>query len=324
MRTLAIDGVPAWSKIGLGTWQFGSREWGYSDDYADRTAHEVVARALDLGVSLIDTAEAYGFGASERITGAAIGDRRDDAYVATKLFPVAPFAPIVTQRAVASAARLGVQRLDLYQVHQPNPVIKDSTIMAGMHRLQSVGLVAEVGVSNYSLARWQKAEQALDSRVLSNQVQYSLTATGPDEDLIPWAAEHDRIVIAYSPLAQGFVTGKYDAEHPPRNAVRRGNPLFLRENLERGGELLGTLREVAKAHEATPAQVALAWTIRHPNVVAIPGASSVSQVEQNAAAADLELHADEVDALTAAARRFQPVRGLRAARRMVTERLPGL
>lgn len=323
MRTLQLDGVPAWSKIGLGTWQFGSREWGYGDDYAATTARDIVARGLELGITLFDTAEAYGFGASERITGAALAERRDAAYVATKLFPVAPFAPIVTQRAVASAARLGVQTLDLYQVHQPNPVVSDRTIMTGMRRLQAVGLVAEVGVSNYSLRRWKKAEQALEARVLSNQVRYNLVDRGPEEELIPYAAEHDRVVIAYSPLAQGLVTGKYDASNPPRGAVRKGNPLFLPENLDRASELIGVLREVAAGHDATPAQVALAWTIRHPNVVAIPGASSVAQVEQNAAAADLQLADDEIAALSDAAGRFEPISGPRAALAMAAARLPG-
>lgn len=322
MRTLAIDGLPAWSRIGLGTWQFGSREWGYGDAYAGRTAHDIVARSLEKGVTLFDSAEIYAFGRSERILGEALGDRRDDVTVATKIFPVAPFAPVVAQRGVASAARLGVQTIDLYQVHQPNPLVGDGTIMTGMRRLQAVGLVDEVGVSNYTLDRWQAAERALGSRVLSNQVQYSLADTRPDRRMIGWAAGTGRVVIAYSPLAQGLLTARYDADHPPSGAVRKGNPLFLPENLERAHELLGTLREVAATHDAAPAQVALAWTLRHPNVVAIPGASSVRQAEQNAEAADLELTIGETDALTDAARRFRPVTGAKAVRGLLTQRLP--
>lgn len=322
MRTLDLDGVPAWSRIGLGTWQFGSREWGYGDTYADRTAHDIVARSLQRGVTFFDTAEAYAFGRSERILGEALGERRDDAFVATKIFPIAPFAPVVAQRGVASAARLGVQTIDLYQVHQPNPLVRDGTIMTGMRQLQQVGLVDEVGVSNYTLDRWQAAERALGTRVLSNQVQYSLADTRPDRRMIGWAAETGRVVIAYSPLAQGLLTARYDADHPPSGAVRKGNPLFLPENLERAHELLGTLREVADAHDATPAQVALAWTLRHPNVVAIPGASSVRQAEQNAEAADLALTTDEAGALTEAARRFRPITGATAARRLLAQRLP--
>src|SRR3989442_14642608 len=117
------------SAIGLGTWQFGSREWGYGDEYADREAVEIVHRALDLGINLIDTAEIYAFGRSERIVGRAIEGRRPDAFVATKVFPVLPLAPIVEQRGRASGGRLGIDTIDLYQGHQRNPVVPQGTIM---------------------------------------------------------------------------------------------------------------------------------------------------------------------------------------------------
>lgn len=321
MRYTELTDAPKISKIGLGTWQFGSREWGYGDEYAQREAKTILLRALDLGINLIDTAEVYGLGRSERIVGEAIADRRDDVFVATKIFPVLPLAPIVEQRAVASAQRLGVQRLDLYQVHQPNPLVRDTTTMRGMAALRDVGLVEEVGVSNYSLARWKAAEQALGRRVLSNQVQYNMVRRDPERDLIPYAEAHGRIVIAYSPLAQGLVTGKYDADNPPTGAVRTNNPLFLPENLRRAQPLVDALREVADAHDATPAQVALAWTIRSDNVVAIPGASSVEQVEANAAAADLHLADDEIRALSEASAAFAPVTGLAAARGLLREKI---
>ena len=109
------------SVIGLGTWEFGSSDGGYGDDYARREAGAIVERALDLGVNLIDTAEIYAYGRSERIVGAAIRDRRDDVFLATKVFPVLPIAPVVRQRADASARRLGVDAIDLYQVHLAQP-----------------------------------------------------------------------------------------------------------------------------------------------------------------------------------------------------------
>jgi aryl-alcohol dehydrogenase-like predicted oxidoreductase len=308
------------SRIGLGTWQFGSREWGYGPGYEQRTA-ALVQRALDCGITLFDSAEVYAFGRSERLLGAALGGRRDEAYVATKLFPVLPVAPVVQQRAVASAARLGVRTIDLYQVHQPNPVVRDGTTMAGMRRLQEVGLVRDVGVSNYSLERWRQAEQALGGPVLSNQVQYSLAHRAPEDDLLPYAASQGRLVIAWSPLAQGLVSGRYTASNPPSGSVRRMNPLFLPENLERAGPLLATLREVADAHSVTPSQAALAYVVHHPYVVAIPGASSEEQVEANAAAGDLELAADEYEALRAAAAAFRPVTGARAVPRLLAGRL---
>jgi aryl-alcohol dehydrogenase-like predicted oxidoreductase len=322
MRYLDIGTATRISKIGLGTWQFGSREWGYGEDYAGQQARDIVRRALDLGVTLFDTAEMYGFGRSERILGQALGERPESpAFLATKLFPVLPLAPVVEQRAVASAARLGTRRIDLYQVHWPNPVVSDGTTMRGMSTLQRVGLVGEVGVSNYPLARWQAAERALGGRVLSNQVPYSLADRAPEKDLLPFAAEAGRIVIAYSPLAQGLLSGRYDRANRPANRVRAGNPLFLPENLDRAGELVGVLREVADAHGAAPAQIALAWVIRHPAVTAIPGASSVEQLESNVAAAEIELSTDEYAALSAASDRFQPVTGRAAVPALVRARL---
>jgi len=272
-------------------------------------AQAIVRRALALGVTLFDTAEIYGFGRSERILGGALGDDRESVFLATKIFPVLPVAPVVEQRAVASANRLGARRIDLYQVHQANPVVRDGTIMRGMRALQRVGLVGEVGVSNYSLRRWRAAEEALGSPVLSNQVPYSLVARAPEQDLLPYASSKGRVVLAYSPLAQGLLSGRYHPGNLPANRVRAANPLFLPENLERAGELLEVLGEVAAAHSATPAQIALAWVIRHPAVAAIPGASSVDQLESNVAAAEIDLPDDQYQALADAATRFRPLTG---------------
>src|SRR5919201_1448439 len=197
------------SRIGLGTWQFGSREWGYGQSYAAQEARAIVRRAVELGVTLFDTAEIYGFGRSERIRVEALGEDREPVFLATKIFPLLPVAPVVEQRAVASANRLGVRRLD--------------------------------------------------------------------------------------------------RNHRPANRIRVASPLFLPENLDRAGDLIATLREVADAHSATPAQIALAWVIHRPAVVAIPGASSVGQLESNVAAADIDLTEDEYRALHEAATRFRPV-----------------
>jgi aryl-alcohol dehydrogenase-like predicted oxidoreductase len=233
---------------------------------------------------------------------------------------VLPVAPVVEQRAVASLDRLGARSLDLYQVHQANPVVRDGTIMRGMRALQRVGLVGEVGVSNYSLPRWRAAEDALGSPVLSNQVPYSLVARSAERDLLPYATQRGRVVLAYSPLAQGLLSGRYDPGSRPANRVRAANPLFLPANLERAAELLTTLREVAEAHAATPAQIALAWVIRHPAVAAIPGASSVEQLERNAAAADIDLTDGQYHALADAAARFQPITGPAAFPRLARAR----
>jgi aryl-alcohol dehydrogenase-like predicted oxidoreductase len=203
---------------------------------------------------------------------------------------------------------LNVDHLDLYQLHWPNPVVPIGPTMAGMRQLRRTGLVRNVGVSNFSLGRWREAEAALGAAVLSNQVQYSLVARDPERELLGWAQANDRLVIAYSPLAQGFLSARYSAEHRP-GGMRAVSSLFLPENLNRGEPLLAALREIAKVHDATAAQVALAWVLRRPNVVAIPGASSVAQLESNAAAADLELSDEENARLTGASDAFEPVAG---------------
>jgi aryl-alcohol dehydrogenase-like predicted oxidoreductase len=321
MRYLSCDTAKKISKIGLGTWQFGSKEWGYGQSYAGGEAEAIVRRALDLGVTLFDTAEVYGFGRSERILGQALGKDLGSIFLATKILPVMPIAPVVQQRAVASAGRLGARVLDLYQVHQPNPGVRDGTIMRGMQALQKIGLVNEVGVSNYSLKRWQAAERALGSRVLSNQVRYSLVARSPESDLIPYAEAKGRIIIAYSPLAQGLLSGRYHEGNLPTNRVRMVNPLFLPQNLELASGLIATLQAIADAHKATPAQIALAWSIHSPAVVAIPGASTVAQLESNVAAADIELSEDEYKALVAASDRFHPITGLSAIPKMARSRI---
>src|SRR3954452_17995059 len=149
MQFLEVAGLGPVSRIGLGTWQFGSREWGYGDSYAERGARDIVRRARELGVTLFDTAEIYGFGRSERILGEALGEERADLVVASKIFPVAPFPAVVRQRWAGSARRLRLERIPLYQVHQPNPVIPDSVTMPGMRQLVDEGRIGAVGVSNY-------------------------------------------------------------------------------------------------------------------------------------------------------------------------------
>jgi len=129
------------------------------------------------------------------------------------------------------------------------------------------------------------------------------------------------VIIAYSPLAQGLLSGRYQAGTRPTNRVRGANPLFLPENLDRAGDLIGVLREVADAHAATPAQIALAWVVHSPAVTAIPGASSVEQLERNVAAADIDLTGEEYQALRAAAENFRPVTGRAALPAMARARL---
>jgi aryl-alcohol dehydrogenase-like predicted oxidoreductase len=294
------------SVIGLGAWQFGSPEWGWGTQFGPAEALAVVDRARALGVTLIDTAELYGRGESERLLGRALADptARDPVVLASKVTPTWPTRDRVAAAARGSLARLDTDHLDLYQVHWPNPLVSQRSTMAGMRTLLAGGLIRHVGVSNYGLGRWRAAEAALGGPVVSDQVRYSLLSRRPERELLPHAAAVGRLVVAYSPLAQGVLTGRYTAATAP-GGVRARNLLFSPENLRRAEPVLSALRELAAAHQATPAQVALAWVVHHPGVVAIPGAKSVAQMEANAAAADLRLAPDELAHLTAAADRFQ-------------------
>jgi len=289
------------SQIGLGTSQFGSEAWGYGTFYAEHEARLIVRRAVELGITLFDTAAIYGDGQSERILGAALGEDRAAVFIATKAHPILPPSFRLPQRAAASASRLGVARLDLYQMHWPNPWPGDGPVMRQMRRLQQDGLVAEVGVSNYSLARWRSAENALGSRILSNQVPYNLVNRTAEADLA-FARDNGRLVIAHSPLAQGLLSGKYDKTNRPSNARRVNSSDFTPAALERIDELMKILREIARGHSVSVAKVALAWVIRDPVVVAIPGASSVAQLESNVAATEINLKDDEYQALDLASR----------------------
>jgi aryl-alcohol dehydrogenase-like predicted oxidoreductase len=306
MRYLSTENGKKISKIGLGTVQFGSPDWDYGRQYNEKEAHAIAKRAIDLGVNLFDTAEIYSSGRSEQILGQAIANWRDSVFLATKLWPVLPAARMVRKRAFASARRLGVTHLDLYQVHWPHPLFGDRAIMSGMRSLQVEGTVGEVGVSMYSLRRWRAADDALGGRVLSNQIAYSLLDRSPEQELLPFAEDNGRVIIAHSPLAQGVLSGRYHGTDRNLNRVRTINPAFRPESLERTRDLLDVVREVADAHKATPAQIALSWVIRPRVVVAIPGASSVRQLEENAEAAEIELADDEYLALSKASAQLCP------------------
>lgn len=300
MRFVEVGGEKL-SVVGLGTWQFGSREWGYGAGYAEHTAGDIVRRAVEAGINVFDTAEVYGVGRSERILGEAIADARPEAFIASKVFPIFPTPAVVRWRAGASARRLGVVEIDLFQIHWPNPFVPLRLQMKGMRQLRDRGLVRHVGVSNFSLARWQAAERRLGGPVLSNQVRFSLVDQRPLESgMVGWAADHGRVVLAYSPLAQGLLSASYGEDHRPAG-MRARQSAFKPANLAKAVQLFTTLKQVAASHDATPAQVALAWVISHPGVVVIPGASSVAQLERNAEAADLDLSADEIAELKEAA-----------------------
>jgi len=305
MRYVEAGGVRV-SAIGLGTWQFGTGEWGYGLEYARTVAPAILKRALELGVTFIDTAEAYGGGASELIVGSALRDAARDPFVATKFTPLLPIRSVIVDHAERSRRRLQVAAIDLYQLHWPNPFVPVREQAAGLGRVLDLGIARHVGVSNHSLRRWQAMEHSLGRPVLSNQVEFSLARSGPTRDHVPYAAANDRIVIAFSPLGQGLLAG----DHPRRmNTARWIRRLLGSAQARHIAAVRRVVRDVAAAHEATMAQVALAWLISHPNVVAIPGARTIEQLESNVRAADLALSAEELARLSAVADELTDRRG---------------
>jgi aryl-alcohol dehydrogenase-like predicted oxidoreductase len=298
MRYIDVEGVRL-SRIGLGTWQFGSREWGYGDEYASATAPALVRRAAELGITMLDTAEAYGPGRSERIIGETLPTLPDELraplVVATKFLPLAPAERIVAWQVDGSRRRLGMDAIDLPYVHWKNPFVSPRRVMQSVRPLVQRGVVRQAAVSNFSLDEWLEAESTLRAPIIANQVLFNLLAPTPARDLVPWAEANGRVVVAYSPLAQGLLTGRN--ERPDARFRRYSSSARGRRNA--GIEpLLATIGEVAAAHGATAAQVALAWVLGHPNTIAIPGARTIAQLEENTAAAELDLSVEEMDRLS--------------------------
>lgn len=302
MRYLELDGRRL-SRVGLGCWQFGEKGWGYGRDYGPEESVAIVHRALELGVTVLDTAELYGRGASESLLGEALEGRQEEVFLATKFLPVVPLPGIMETHLRRSLERLRQPRVDLYQLHFPNPVVPLGIQMEGLRRLLGEGLTRYPGVSRFSLSRWRRAERILGKPIVSNQVLYNVLQRGPEAELLQWAQDHGRIVVAFSPLAQGAVSGKYGPDRQPQG-VRRTNSLFSEGALTAAAPVVEVLREIAAGRSATPSQIALAYLLAHPRVVAIPGANSVAQLESNVAAADIELGADELLAIRRAADLF--------------------
>ncbi len=307
MRNIEVDGLRV-SRIGLGTWQFGSREWGYGEHYASETAPALLRRAIELGITMIDTAEAYGPARSEAIIGDELGGladgQRAGLTVATKLMPIAPAERIVAWECAGSRRRLRMDRLDLYYIHWPNPFVSPRRVGQAVRPLLQDGHVRRFGVSNHSIEQWQDFERGLRAKAMANQVRFSLVSPGPADDLVPYAAEHDRLIVAYSPIGQGVLAGRDPGSMPRARRAQRGRA-YSSDAGSRVAELQRALADIAIANAATPAQVALAWVVSHPNTIAIPGARTIHQLEQNAAAADLVLSDADLARLTELAAPFR-------------------
>ncbi|WP_284876426.1 aldo/keto reductase [Brevundimonas sp. MEB006b] len=253
--------VPA---LGQGTWELG-------DDAAWRDEEQqALARGIDLGMTLIDTAELYGDGRSERLVGEVIAGRRDEVFLVSKVRPENASEMKMMLACEKSLERLGVERLDLYLLHWEGHVPLEETVEA-FRDLVDEGMIARWGVSNLDLrAMEQLMEIEGGEDCAANQLLYNLASRGVEFDLFPWMQARDMPMMAYSPLGRGELL-----EQP-------------------------LIRDIANRHSASPAQVALAAVLRHDGVIAIPKASSVEHVEANADALDIQFDLEDLERLDAA------------------------
>jgi aryl-alcohol dehydrogenase-like predicted oxidoreductase len=304
--TLGTNGI-AIAPLGIGTWAWGDKLfWSYGKDYAATELQEAFKTALNLGVNFFDTAEIYGFGESERLLGRFKQQTPDQpVQIATKYFPL-PWrlgSDAVADALTASLRRLQVASVPLYQVHQPfDFFMGQKTLMNALADEVQQGRIGAIGVSNYSVEQMQQAHKFLAERgipLAANQVQYSLLARQIEHNGVMEAArELGVVILAYSPLAQGLVTGKYTAEnYQPPTGARQLNPGFSRSGLEKLAPVINALKAIGEAHGKTPAQVALNWLIAQGNVMVIPGAKNAEQVRQNAGALGWSMGAEELEQL---------------------------
>jgi aryl-alcohol dehydrogenase-like predicted oxidoreductase len=288
------------AEMGLGAWSWGDRFfWHYGHGYTDDDIAAAFQTSLGAGVNLVDTAEIYGSGRSERLLGKFIKNTKKSVVVATKFFPIPyRFTKNSVVRALQrSLERLGLERVDLYQLHWPSSVLPNEIYVEGLALAVRAGLTRTVGVSNHDIKQMQQAQHILSKHgihLASNQVEYNLLERRAERSgLLDRCMETGVRVIAYSPLAMGMLTGKYDIKNPPPGARGRKYAALLKEL----PQLIALLHEIGTGHGGkTPAQVALNWVICKGGLP-IPGAKTAEQAGQNVGAIGWRLTPEEIQAL---------------------------
>jgi aryl-alcohol dehydrogenase-like predicted oxidoreductase len=295
-------GAMVWGQPkGLARWTPAQLSYGPSHGTAEE--EEALKVSLAAGVNLIDTAEMYSNGASERRVGELA--RGKDTLIATK-FPPSPFArdDAFPKALEDSLARLGRTSIELYQHHFPSGRISIPNLMNLMADAVEAGKVKAVGVSNYSAEQMREAHAELAKRgipLASNQVQYSLLYRKPEVDgVLDTCHELGITLIAYSPLAQGALTGKYSAANRAGGFFRSMLPNFGRKAMDAIQPVIQLLKKIGERYSKTPSQVALRWLIENPVVLPIPGAKNSRQATENAGALSFSLTPEEVEMLSQA------------------------
>jgi len=298
------------SRLGVGTWAWGDSAWGFGVTSNESDIAEAFKASVAEGVNFFDTAEIYGEGDSERFLGKFLKGYGENVVVATKYAPTRRRIPgfKLSSALNASLKRLGLQRVDLYQLHWYNRLMSPRLLASGLAQAFNEGLIRAVGVSNYSAEQMMRFQDLLGKHgvpLASNQVQYSLLHRVPERNGLTAASKERNIsLIAYSPIAMGILSGKYSEKNPPPGGRAARYP---RDFLRKVSPLIGLLGEIGSAHGGkTPSQVALAWVIGR-GFVPIPGAKNASQARENCLSLAWSLNADETSALEKTSDSIQPV-----------------
>jgi aryl-alcohol dehydrogenase-like predicted oxidoreductase len=297
--------------LGVGAWAMGGAGWAFSwGPQDDAESVGAIHAALDKGINWIDTAAVYGLGHSEEVVGKAVKERSDRPYVFTKCertwgedrqIKKSLKRDSIFQECENSLRRLGVETIDLYQIHWPEPDEDVEEGWAALAELKKQGKARWIGVSNFSAAQLARA-QAI-APITSLQPPYSMIQAEIETDILPFCAENNIGTIVYSPMKSGMLTGAMTRErvetmHP--DDFRKRTPNFQEPLLTRNLNLVELLREIGKRHGRTPGEVAIAWTLRRPEVTAaIVGMRSPAQVEGVIGAAEFRLSDEEVGEITA-------------------------
>lgn len=320
MRPLGQSDIEA-SVVAFGAWAIGGWMWGGTDQNESIRA---IHAAIDNGINLIDTAPIYGFGLSEQVVGRAIRDRRDRVVLATKCVMICDptvgelkfnstaagpdpqgliavhvhAAPDSIRREVdASLQRLGIDHIDLYQTHWQTTTTPIADTMGCLLELKQQGKIRAIGVSNASSQQMDEYRKL--GPIDSDQEHYSMMRRDIEQDQLPYCRENSIAVLAYSPLARGLLTGKVGPEREfGEGDQRNGMPQFSKENRQKVAALLEQIGPIADDHGLTLAQLVIAWTFHQPGLThVLAGARTPQQAEENAAAGDVDLTDDELEAI---------------------------
>lgn len=290
--SLGKSGI-AVSKIGIGVWQ-ASDEWHGDDDQVIKA----VGEARNYDVNLVDTAEAYGRGRSEKTLGRALKVLgRENFVIATKVYGAHLRYDELQRACAASLERLGINEIDVYQVHWPDPweQIPLKETMKALEKLYLEGKIRAIAVSNFAVRDLEEARSYLSrTDIASNQLRYNILQRNIEEEVLPYCKREGITVLAWSPIAQGALSGKYTSKSFPRGDVRVENIIFTEPNMQKVDTVVAVLSKIAKNHSRTISQVALNWLASNPIVIPIPGVKNPAQAIENVSSLEFDLTNQEL------------------------------